>query len=656
MKNLWDNADAGAAGDALQTRVYTSRLLGQEPDLVLHGGGNTSVKTTVSDLFGDDVDVIYVKGSGWDLATIEAAGFAPVRLQPLQRLAELDTLSDSDMVREQRVAMLDPGAPTPSIEAILHAIIPFAFVDHTHADAVVTITNTPDGEAKVREVYGDRVIIVPYVMPGFILAKTVQQATAGIDWSKYDGMILMNHGVFTWGDDGKQSYDRMIDLVTQAEDYLAAHDATAVAQDDGGDLNLLSLAALRQAVTGARGGATLAVTDTSSTAGGFARLDNVADIAVRGLLTPDHVIRTKQKPMVLSGDAADDLAAYGAAYQTYFDEYNDGSLTRLDAAPRWAVWPGAGTVNFGRTLKEAGIISDITVHTMQAVQRAEALGGWAPLPAKDIFDIEYWELEQAKLRKAPTAPELTGKIAIVTGAASGIGRACVDTLARAGAVVAALDIDDGATAIGEAHDNVIGLRCDLTSAAQVDEAVAATVRSFGGVDIVVSNAGTFPDSATIESMDDGKWEQSLAVNLSSHKSLLRACAPYLSLGIDPTAVIVGSKNVPAPGHGAAAYSVAKAGLTQLARVAALELGKRGVRVNVIHPNNVFDTKIWTDAVLEARAQHYDMTVDEYKANNILGQEVTSADVAALALAMVGSAFAKTTGAQVPIDGGNDRVI
>jgi len=655
VKSLWNDAEAVALLDnPLEMRVYTSRLLGRETDLVLHGGGNTSVKTKVQDLFGDEIDVIYVKGSGWDLATIEARGFAPCRLQQLRRLATLDQLTDGDMVRAQRSAMIDPGAPTPSVEAILHAIIPFDFVDHTHADAVVTITNTTDGEARIRAIFRDRVLVIPYVMPGFVLAKAVQDSTRDIDWSRYDGMILMNHGVFTWGDSGKTAYERMVRLVSAAEEYLDGKGATAVVKTNAEPIDPVRLAAMRLAVSLTSKGPVLAVANTSPEAAGFSSLATVADVAGRGPLTPDHVIRTKRVPLIVGGSALDDVADYVRAYTDYFQRHDDGQLTQLDAGPKWAVWPGHGTVCFGRTPKEARIIDDITTHTMRAIQEAESLGGWHPLPEKELFDIEYWELEQAKLRKAGSPPELTGRVAIVTGAAAGIGRACVNALHTRGACVVALDVKEAVLSL--ARDGVEAIVCDVTNEAAVNAAVTETVRCFGGLDIVVSNAGIFPSSQRIAQVSAENWQRSMDVNLNAHRLLLQAAIPYLELGIEAAVVIVGSKNVPAPGRGAAAYSVAKAGLTQLARVAALELGERGIRVNTIHPNNVFDTGIWTDEVLEERAKHYNMTVDEYKSNNVLRSEVTSTDVAAAVCALVGPAFARTTGAQVPVDGGNDRVI
>lgn len=655
MKSLWNEGDAQElAGDLLAQRVYTSRLLGQEPSLVLHGGGNTSVKAEAVNLFGESERVLYVKGSGWDLATIEKAGFAPVRLDVLKKMAELQVLSDSDMVNAQRAAMTDANAPNPSVEAILHAIIPSIFVDHTHADAVVTISNAPDGEKRLQEIYGEEVLILPYVMPGFVLARQVYELTAGINWSKLKGIVLLHHGVFTFSDDARDSYENMIDLVSKAEAYLAEYVATAreVAAADGVDLK--QMAAMRRRASQVRGSAMLARLTSDTQAVAFSARSDVAAIAGRGPLTPDHVIRTKRTAMIVGVDAAASVDSFADDYRNYFNRNNSSDLTCLDLAPRWALWPGCGAVAFGVTPDECEIIADISRHTMQAITRAEALGGWQALPEKDIFELEYWELEQAKLKKGSSAPEFRGKVAIVTGGASGIGRACVESLLARGAVVVALDINP--EIIDMNAPNLLGLVCDVTSRPLLKRAIESAIRRFGGLDIVVSNAGVFPPSCDIAAMDADTWQQSLHLNLTSHQVLLQEAIPYLKLGIDPAVVIIASKNVPAPGPGAAAYSVAKAGLTQLGRVAALELGKDGVRVNMLHPNAVFDTAIWTDEVLEKRAASYGLSVDQYRRNNILCCEVTSHHVGELACAMAGNLFACTTGAQLPVDGGNERVI
>ncbi|MEP7324624.1 MAG: bifunctional aldolase/short-chain dehydrogenase [Gemmatimonadota bacterium] len=658
MQSLWNDRDAASChNDSLALRAYTSRLLGQEPSLVLHGGGNTSVKASLKDLFGESVPVLLVKGSGWDLATITEAGFAPVRLDVLQRMAELPTLTDTDMVKAQRAAMLDPGAPTPSVEAILHAIIPFAWVDHTHADAVVTVTNTPDGERRAREIYGDRVLIVPYVMPGFILAREVYEMTRQTDWRSIDGLVLLNHGVFTFGDDARSSYEKMITLVGKAEEYLSANarkkgDAKPRAVKPGA---MAQLAWLRKAVSAARGSAMVARLDQGGEALEFASLPAVADLASRGPLTPDHVIRTKPRGMFVGPDATVSVQEYRARYEEYFARHRTPGLSQLDPAPRWAVLPGAGTATFGATAAEADIAADIIRHTRRAIQAAEALGGWKPLGEAELFEVEYWELEQAKLKKSGGRPAFQGKIAVVTGAASGIGKAVAEALHSAGASVLGLDINPAIETLFT-KPGLAGQACDVTDQAAVAGAVEKAVGCFGGLDLLVSNAGLFTPSAFLADLDEATWQNSLDLNLSSHRYLLQAATPYLKLGIEPAVLIIGSKNVPAPGPGAGAYSIAKAGLTQLARVAALELAGDGIRVNVMHPHAVFDTGAWTPEVLEQRARSYGVSVEEYKAKNLLKAEVTSADVAALALAMLGAPFAKTTGAQVPIDGGNDRVI
>jgi rhamnose utilization protein RhaD (predicted bifunctional aldolase and dehydrogenase)/NAD(P)-dependent dehydrogenase (short-subunit alcohol dehydrogenase family) len=653
MTSLWDNKEALSYKTDLDLRVYTSRLLGQDTSLVLHGGGNTSVKSTATNLFGEQEKILYVKGSGWDLATIEAQGFAPVKMDMLLKMAELKELNDTDMVKYQRLAMIDPSAPNPSVEAILHAIIPFKFVDHTHTDAVVTITNTLGGEEKIKEIYGDKVLVIPYIMPGFVLAKLIYDMTRDANWSELEGMVLMNHGLFTFSDDAKNSYEKTIELVDKAERYLEAKGANLHVEKSDASCELLTLAKIRKEVSTLKGSATISILNDSDLAVHFSRQD-IEKIATQGPLTPDHVIRTKRVPAILGDDFTADLANFVREYKEYF-EANKTDETLLNPAPNFAILKNNGSLSFGANAKEANIIKDINDHTYEAILKAQILGGYKALNASNIFEVEYWSLEQAKLKGGGKLPEFSGKVALVTGAANGIGLAIAKMLNARGAAVVALDINPNVENMFNKAD-FIGVTCDLTCSDEIQNAVAKTIKSFGGIDIVVSNAGIFTPSENLDALSDENWQRSMDINLTSHQKLIKYSAPFLKLGVDATIIMVASKNFPAPGKGAAAYSVAKAGQTQLARIAALELGEFGVRVNTLHPHAVFDTAIWTQDVLEKRARAYNMSVEEYKTNNVLRTEIKSHNVAELVCAMAGAPFAKTTGAQVAIDGGSDRII
>ncbi len=669
MQSLWNDSEAAKFSDSeLNLRVYSSRLLGQNADLVLHGGGNTSLKARVADIFGEQQDILYIKGSGHDLKTMGAEGYAPVKLGVLKKLATLPNISDAQMVSEMRAALTNPNAPTPSIEAILHAVIPLKYVDHTHADAVVALSNTPNGEKILNEIYGAAVLILPYIMPGFILSKQVGDAVARLDLKKCGGIILLHHGVISFGETAKESYERMIKIVSQAEDYLAKHavchpeqgegspdkpkEILRYAQDDKRQFNALEFAKLRRAVGIAAGQAFIAKFKDDEKSVSFACLSDARKIATRGPLTPDHVIHTKRAALIVENDAQRDVADFAEAYAAYFKKNNDKNLKELDRAPRWAVIKNCGLASFAVSNKTAGVISDIIDHTIKAISWGEALGGWQALPEKNIFDIEYWELEQAKLKKNSGAKGFEGKVVLVTGAASGIGKASCEEFLNQNACVVGLDLNECSVR----HANFLPVRCDVTNAQQINTAIVSAVKAFGGIDMLVSNAGSFPKSQKIEEISDENFARVVELNMTSHLKVVRALVPFLKLGFDPAVVIVASKNVPAPGPGAAAYSMAKAGLTQLARVAALELGPHGIRVNTIHPHGVFDTGIWTTDVIAGRAKSYNMSAEDYKKHNILGVEIHSKDVARLITTLCSEAFAKTTGAQIPLDGGNERVI
>ena len=657
MKSLWKDKEAAKFKGDLELRVYTSRLLGRDKSLVLHGGGNTSVKIRERNILGEPEDILYVKGSGWDLETIESAGFSSVRLPHLLRLAELEALSDPQMVNELKTHMTRASAPSPSIETILHAILPYKYVDHTHADAVITVTNTANGEKRIREIYGDSVVIIPYVMPGFELARVCAKLFAKEARRATIGMVLMNHGIFSFGATAKQSYERMIALVSRAEKYLSGKGAWAIHPSSRGAAIKplkMELALLRGKISKIAGFPVIMTTCSNDRTLTFAKRKDIAKISQQGPATPDHVIRTKPLPML--GRNAE---AYAKLYRKYFQRQTRTAKERktmLDAAPRVILDPDLGLCAVGRTANDAAIVAEIYLHTIEIILRATALGGFVALSAKELFDVEYWDLEQAKLKKSGALPLFAGEIALITGAASGIGKACVDSLLARGAAVIGLDLNPSIEAMHNRKD-FLGIRCDITSERAVESALESAVKAFGGLDMLILNAGIFPASRRIDVLQGEEWRRVMNINLDANLLMLRKCYPLLKLSPKGgRAVVIGSKNVPAPGPGAAAYSASKAALSQLARVAALEWGAEGMRINIIHPNAVFDTAIWSEAVLASRAAQYGLSVEQYKKNNILRTEVNSRDVAELAAEMCGPLFAKTTAAQVPVDGGNERVI
>lgn len=382
MKNLWCDEEAKKHTTDLAMRVYTSNLLGRSDELVLHGGGNTSVKSVVN---GEEI--LFVKGSGWDLVSIKAEGFAPVKMATLLQMAELKKLSDSEMVSGQKAAMIDSTAPNPSVEAILHAIIPFKVVDHTHADAIVTMSNSETGIENIKKVFPN-FLIVPYIMPGFILASKINEMIKDLDWSQCEGIILHNHGIFTFDDDAKISYNKMIDAVTVAEEFLEKNAKIELESKEakGFDVNSLKIDAYVNI-------------NQTPLALEYASQNNLKEFASRGVLTPEHIIRTKRIPLILEDKhVIEALESYKVEYKKYFDTFSSNEIM-LNPNPKYAVIKDFGVVSFGASQKEADVINDVVSHTMLAVLRADKLGGYKSISLKDSFEMEYWELEQAKLKK-----------------------------------------------------------------------------------------------------------------------------------------------------------------------------------------------------------------------------------------------------------------
>jgi rhamnose utilization protein RhaD (predicted bifunctional aldolase and dehydrogenase)/NAD(P)-dependent dehydrogenase (short-subunit alcohol dehydrogenase family) len=678
MKNLWSDTDAEAMVSTyaakginrdLALRTYTTRLLGGDPRLVLHGGGNTSVKTTVSDLVGDEWDVLCVKGSGWDMGIIEPAGLPAVKIAPLLKARKLTKLSDEDMVTLQRANLIDPASPNPSVEALLHAFIPHKFVDHTHSTGVLAIADLEDSMEVSAKVFGPKMGLVPYVMPGFDLAKLASEV---FDRDPtVDGLILDKHGIFTFGATAKEAYDRMIHYVTLAEAYVAKngrHPFTPAALPAHLAKPNDITAMLRGAVAVSRGEGRydrmIAEFRTSPAILDFVNAAQVEDMASRGVSTPDLSIRIKTGPMVLPAPDASDLDGYKSViaarvatfvenYTRYF-EANDArdavKRIMLDPMPRLTLVPGLGMFGHGRTLKDAKIAADVGEMWIEAARDAESIGRFQPVSKPDLFDLEYWSLEQAKLAGAKAKP-FTGQVAVVTGGAGAIGAATAKAFARDGAHVVVLDLDGGKAAeVAKSIGNQsIGLACDVTDPASVRAAFDAALTTYGGVDIVVSNAGAAWESP-IATMDDALLRRSFELNFFSHQSVAQNAVRIMKEQATGGVLLFNaSKQAVNPGANFGAYGLPKAAALFLSRQYALEHGKDGIRSNAVNADRI-RSGLLNDEMIANRSAARGLSVKDYMGGNLLGLEVTADDVAQ---AFVHHALAERTTADVTtVDGGN----
>jgi rhamnulose-1-phosphate aldolase/alcohol dehydrogenase len=700
MESRWSEREAAEFVERLAPRwsedmalrVYTSRLIGRDPDLVMHGGGNTSLKGTVTTLVGDRVEALFVKGSGWDLDAIEPPGLPAVDLGHLRRLRGLDALSDEEMVNQLRTHLFDAGAPNPSVETLLHAFLPHRFIDHTHADIALVVTNQPaaEQEALVSEAFGARWAVVPYVMPGFALAKLaaeVYERDAAVE-----GLVLLNHGLFTFADDARTAYERMIAGVDRAERFVARRSRSErrVSASVPIDLSRAHAAAarlapvLRSALAEPSGDAdrpwrrmVLEYRAGDDSLALLARPDAAA-LALENPLTPDHVIRTKGRALVLEPSLPlDDDAAlrervfagvrhFREAYDAYFEANVARARTRvtkLDATPRVILVPGVGIFAAGRTKHDARIAADIAEHTVRAKALANDVGCYRGLGDPDLFDMEYWVLEQAKLGTTKDAP-LAGQVALVTGAAGAIGFGIARQLVAAGAHVVLTDIDRERldTACGQIDPKgrglVAGITMDVTDEESVAAGLADTCRLYGGLDLLVLNAGVAHVSA-IEDLDPAALRRVIDVNLVGYFLVLREGARLLRRqGTGGNVVVNSSKNVFAPGADFGAYSASKAGAHQLAKIAALELAGAGVRVNMINADAVFGdpsrpSGLWQEVgPSRARSRGLDPAAlqDYYRQRNLLRARVTPEHVGN-AVVFLASNLTPTTGATIPVDGG-----
>jgi rhamnulose-1-phosphate aldolase/alcohol dehydrogenase len=679
MKSRWSDseareyvaryADVGISED-LALRVYTTRLLGNDPRLVLHGGGNTSVKTRMPDLLGDQTDVICIKGSGWDMGNIEPAGLPAVRLAPLRRLRALEKLSDEDMVNFQRVNLLDSSAPNPSVETLLHAFLPHKFIDHTHSTAVLALTDQPDGEALARDVFGKRLAYVPYTIPGFALAKSV---AAVFDRNPdVEGAVLLKHGIFAFADDARTSYERMIEFVTLAEERLQRGRKTFVrAQLPEKLARTAEIAPLlrgacaisrdEQAGTVKR---QILCFRTSPAILDYVNGAELTRYSQQGVVTPDHTIRTKNWPLIVPAPEAGKLdlwksaveqavANFIAHYHEYFarnNEHAEPKKKELDPLPRVILVPGKGLFGLGATAKDAAIAADIAENTVEVITDAEAIGRYEPIPEADQFDVEYWSLEQAKLGKS-AEKVLARQVCVVTGGGSGIGAATARAMAAEGAEVAVLD-RDRAAAIDVARKiskSALAISCDVTKPDDVKRAFDEVAKTFGGVDIVVSNAGA-AWQGRIGEVDDETLRKSFELNFFAHQAVAQnAVRIMLKQGTGGCLLFNTSKQAINPGKDFGPYGLPKAATLFLMKQYALDYGKHGIRANAVNADRI-RSGLLTDEMVEARAKARGVSTEQYMGGNLLGREVYASEVAE---AFVYLAHAeKTTAAVITVDGGN----
>lgn len=668
---------AARAEGAMDAVVHFSRLVGADRALVLRGGGNTSVKVEEADVLGRPLRVLRVKGSGSDLATLRRADLSGVRLDDVLPLFAREEMSDEEMVAYLARCLTDPASPRPSIETLLHAFIPAESVFHTHADAVLKLMNCARRDEVLDEAFGDAVLRVPYRRPGFRLSREVGAAVRARPDAA--GLLLLNHGAVTWGETPEEAYRSHLELVARAEAYLESRAAAKVFVADArfrlpDEERRRVAAALAPVIRGALSGERRVVAryDDAPEVLDFVGSERARRASAAGAATPDHILTTKTLPLWIDAEDPADvegvargvgtaLARWRADYAAYVERWRTDE-PRLEPSPRVVLVPGIGMWTVGPNPKTAALAGEIYRHTLGIMEGAEALGGYRSLPEGEAFRAEYWPLELYKLTLAPPPRELAGRVALVTGAAGALGRAIALRLAEAGAMVVATDLREeeaaGVAAEVEAREGAgtaLGCALDVTREGDVEAALARASLAFGGVDVVVSNAGV-AHCAPIEALETEVWERSLAVNATGHFRVTRAALRHWRRqGIGGSLVFVATKNVTAPGKDFAAYSAAKAAEAQLARVAAIEGGPLGVRVNMVNPDAIFaGSGLWAGIGPE-RARAHGIDPAElggfYRARTLLGVEVRAEDVAEAVLFLAGERASRTTGAMLAVDGG-----
>ncbi len=679
-KTLWIDADAVKLPD-LDGLVYRSNLLGSDRAVVNIYGGNTSAKLKLTDHTGRESQVLAVKASGSDIANIKESGFALLKLDEILPLFEREVMSDEAMVAYLERTVFEPGRPRQSIETLLHAFVPGTHVDHTHPDAIISLACAPDAEAVAREVYGDRMAFVPYIRPGFTLSKWIGQKV--VENPGIECVVMGKHGLVTWGPDSKTTYDKSIAIIQEAEDYIAER---ARGKRVFGDLTVQALSAdqrnkvFAEVLPVIRGEVSrwrhaILQHDDSDAVLDYTNSARTGEISQLGAACPDHLVHVKRQPLfvdwlpeqgvdTLKTALKEGIADYDRRYEAYFEESKEPGDEMRDPAPRVILIPGLGMVNTGKDVTNADVSRQLYHRAISVIGGSEAIGGFVSLSPKEAYDIEYWPLELYKLKLAPPDRDFAGKIVLVTGGASGIGRASAFRMAQEGAHVVIVDINAESGEMTAADltakfgkGRAIFVQCDVTQEEQVANALQQTVLAYGGLDVLVNNAGVAGGAPIVET-SVADFDKQMGILVKGYFLFAREVFKvFRAQGIGGSVVFVGSKNSIAAGKGAAVYSAAKAAEIHMARCLAEEGGEFGIRVNSVLPDAVIrGSSIWeAEGWKEARAAQYGIEVEDlnefYRKRNTLKVEILPEDLAEAIAFFAGPRSAKTTGGVITVDGG-----
>ena len=672
VQNLWDEASAPEQ-DSLQELRYRSNLLGTDRRVCNWGGGNTSFKTIGQDFKGNDVEILWVKGSGSDLATMNESNFTALVLPDMLELKEREKMTDEEMVGYLEHCMISKTHPRASIETLLHAFLPYKHVDHTHPDAIISICCAPNGQAIAEEIWGDRYVWVPYIRPGFTLSKMIADKVAA---NPHAQLVLMEkHGLVVWGDSAKESYDRTIEVISQAEAYIERQ--IKVQQHQPTLPELERLAIIQSILPTVRGTCSVkeqVVTniDVSDSIVEFLQRENAQALSQIGAACPDHLVHTKRVPLFINWDGeqallqqalTDGITQYIEAYEAYFKHHASLGDVMFNPAPRVILIKGLGMITTGKDMKSAKISGDLYHRAIAVMEGSDALGGFTSLSAEESFAIEYWPLELYKLSLAPPEDEFSRKVAFVTGGAGGIGSATCKLIASQGGHVVLADLnEEGARAIADEINNTYGegralaVKMDVTSEEMVIAAINQTVRTFGGIDILVNNAG-LATSSPFEETTLQEWNLNMNVLGTGYFLVAREIFKVMKKQrLGGSIIFIGSKNSIYAGKNASAYSAVKALEVHLARCIAAEGGDFGIRVNSVLPDAVLQgSAIWGSKWREERAQAYGIEPDQleehYRQRTVLKENIYPIDIAEAVAFLASSKSTKTTGCMITVDGG-----